>query len=135
MSLIRLGFGATAALVLTLGLGSAPAPQGGSYVTLGQGQTASKVAMLGLSPGAPAQGGSYITLGQGQTASKFAMLGLTPAEDEVEPPSPPRIDAINGPPRRIRIDLSGRQRPIRDDQEVIELLLSLAASGALNGKG
>jgi hypothetical protein len=118
MSLIRLGFGATAA-------------QGGSYVTLGQGQTASKVAMLGLSPGAAAQGGSYITLGQGQTASKFAMLGLSPGP-EVEPPQ--LNDAINGAPRII-LDLSKFNRLMRDDDELVSLLLTLAASGAFNGKG
>jgi hypothetical protein len=132
MSLIRLGFGATAALVLTLGLGSAPAPQGGSYVTLGQGQTASKVAMLGLSPGAAPQGGSYITLGQGQTASKFAMLGLSPGPEVEQPPQ--LNDAINGAPRII-LDLSKMHRLMREDDELVELLLSLAASGALNGKG
>lgn len=54
MSLIRMGLGHSAALLLTLGLATAtPVPEtGGSYVTLGQGQSASRFLRLGLAASA-----------------------------------------------------------------------------------
>lgn len=147
MSLVRLGFGATAALVLTLGFGSQA--QGGSYVTLGYGETATKVAMLGLSP-STAQGGSYVTFGQGQDQYKYLRLGLdesiegspvgspsegspsegSPSEGSpVEPEPPPQFISSDGG-FRVIIPISQRQR-LDEDELFIFLIGSMLTQGLL----
>ncbi len=104
MSLITFGFGATAALVLTLGFGLGQPPE--------------------------EVGGSYITFGQGQSASKFVMLGLSPgtAQPPVEPP------AIMGggvfrPERRLTVEEMERRKLQSED----ELMLFIAAASASLG--
>lgn len=137
MSVVTFGFGASAPLVLTLGFGS-PA-QSGSYVTLGYGESASCAAMLGLAPGVGAPG-SYITFGQGQSATLFLRLGMgigeegqgSPGEGSpVEPPPEPEV-VVWGQGYRFIFPPSNRARILRDDDDIVALILAMLQSGTLH---
>lgn len=132
MSLIRMGLGSSAALLLTLGLASAPAPaNAGSYVTLGYGESGPKVVTLGLAPRSPTSGGSYITFGQGQSASLFATLGLTPGTA-----FPPVVEQPGGGGRfpivRIPVDRAAALRLQRDDELILFIASAAVACGLLD---
>lgn len=130
MSFITNGFGATAALVLTLGFGTAAEPQSGSYVTLGYGESASRTTMLGLSPpvGTP---GSYITFGTGQSASLHLRLGMGIGEETEPPPEPPQDIITGNPGRRFQFP-TGANRILRDDDEILAFIMSVINSGMLD---
>jgi hypothetical protein len=70
-------------------------------------------------------------VGDAVTSVSFGPLRFRAWTSDDRPPPPPLNDAINGPPR-IRIDLAKYRLIRRDDEEIIDLLASLLASGALH---
>ncbi len=130
-SYITFGYGQSASKAAMLGLVPSATAQGGSYITFGYGQSASKAAMLGLAPSAATQSGSYITLGTVQSASLFVRFGMGIGAP-IEPPEPPIITPMPGGGYHFYYPPSNRARILRDDQDIIALLISALHSGLLD---